>query len=384
MDWTAESRASNKVRWTRALTASVRAAYAWTKRSAAPRAALREVARMTGVVMEAHGTGQGPTTPTAFIEALHGPLRTMPIFRRCDDDAVTELVLLAGGQLTPDAFTTASEYVIPLVGAPSDSDLMPSWTRMHQDQIRNDFYKAIADTRTQEEYVEARRLFIENPAGSTDGIRHLVKRLGVAPPDGGYRTVPENQVYRSDGGTGWWWPCPNCGWPMIVDDRMVRCGYRPHEGAFEVAAGRGTGKPLLRRLDEGSRIKTPEARSAADARCVSAGVWRFLVVPGSSELRVFEAVRKLEVPVDLWPDRDSFDLCVWPGADEIRVDLKEYQSVKRLIDRLSEKPPAPGVEILLPRTHEWQFDDLDRALPHIRVTTEARFLKRVRKLRESR
>lgn len=384
MDWTAESRASDKARWTRALTASVRAAYAWTQRSAAPCAALREVARMTGVVMEAHGPGQGPTTPTALIQALHRPLGTMPIFRRCDDDAVAELVLLEDGQLTSDAFTTASEYVIPLVGAPGDPDLLPSWTRMHEDQIRNDFYKAIASTRTQEEYVGARRLIVEIPAGFTDNISNGLKRFGVAPPDGGYRTIPENQVYRSGDGHGWWWPCPSCGWPMIVDGRMVRCGYQPHEGRFEVPAGRGQGKPPLRRLDEGRRLRTPDARSAAGAGCVSEGVWRFFVVPGCSELRVFEAVRTLGVPVDLWPDRDSFDLRVWPGTDEIRVDLKEYQSVRQLIDRLREKPPAPGVEILLPRTHEWQFDDLDRALPRVTVTTETRFLKRVRKRKGNR
>jgi hypothetical protein len=383
MDWTTESRAGDKARWVRALTASVRAAYAWTKRSADPIAVLREVARMTGVIMEAHGTGQGPTTPTALIDALHRPLGTLPIFRRCDDDAVTELVLLVEGQLTPDAFTTASEYVVPLTGSPGDSNLMPSWTRMHQDQIRNDFYKAIASARTQDEYVAARRLFIENPAGSAEELGSLLARLGVAPPDGGYRTIPEKQVYRSNGGPGWWWPCPSCKWPMFVDGRKVACSYRPHEGVFEVTIDRGLGRPLLRRLDEGSRMKLPEARSAADARCVSEGVWRFLVVPGVGELRVFEAVRKLDVPVDLWPGRDSFDLCVWPGVDEIRLDLKEYQSVAHLVDRLSEKPPAPGVEILLPRTHEWQSEDLATALPKVKVTTESRFLKRVRKQKAS-
>ncbi len=61
----------------RVVAAALRAAYAWTVRRQRHEA-MREVARMTGVIMEAHGPGRGPTTPLDLIGCLRRPLELLP------------------------------------------------------------------------------------------------------------------------------------------------------------------------------------------------------------------------------------------------------------------------------------------------------------------
>lgn len=60
----------------RVVTAALRAAYAWAERERQP-GAMREIARMTGVVMEAHGPGRGPNNPVALVEELRHPLGSL-------------------------------------------------------------------------------------------------------------------------------------------------------------------------------------------------------------------------------------------------------------------------------------------------------------------
>jgi hypothetical protein len=65
--------ASLAARRGRVVTAAVRAAFAWSAGDRDVRA-FREIARMTGVVMEALGPGQGPVTPGELVTALQRPL----------------------------------------------------------------------------------------------------------------------------------------------------------------------------------------------------------------------------------------------------------------------------------------------------------------------
>ncbi|MFE3383412.1 hypothetical protein ACFXMP_46875, partial [Streptomyces anulatus] len=88
----------------RVVAAALRAAYAWTVRRH-QNDAMREVARMTGVVMEAHGPGLGPTTPLDFIESLRKRLGLMPVLARNADEAIARTVLLDGeDRLTAEAY----------------------------------------------------------------------------------------------------------------------------------------------------------------------------------------------------------------------------------------------------------------------------------------
>ncbi|POM25897.1 hypothetical protein BTM25_02810 [Actinomadura rubteroloni] len=358
----------------RVVAAALRAAYAWTMRGDQPRA-MREVARMTGIVMEAHGPGQGPVTPHALVQCLHRPLGGLLDFAADADEMIRAAVLLDGdGGLTEEAYDLAAEYAMPLSGTES---WLPTWTTMHSDQIRNEVFAGMIGTRKQDDYVRYRKFLIEHPAGSREEIGDLLSGSGIRVSWKGYGDVPGGQLYRRKSGPAWWWACPDCRWPMAVTGTKVRCRYRPHAAVFRIVEASDRRPPALRRIDEGPRAEPPNAREAEGSACLDAGVWRFIVVPGASELRVCRELRELGADVRLWPECDAYDLRVVAGGREFRVDLKEYRSPYRLIADLRAKPPR--ARVLLPRTHQHQVDVIRSALPGLDVVTETRFRSEIRR-----
>ncbi|MEV4173836.1 hypothetical protein [Nonomuraea sp. NPDC049709] len=361
----------------RVVTAALRAAYAWTVREARPKKAMHEIARMTGVIMEAQGPGRAPNTPLDLVRALRSPLSKLSIFAD-SDDPVGQLALLGvDNELTPDVQDLICEYVMPLNVLTDSGRWLPDWTRMRAEQIRHQVFTAMIAMKKQEVYVASRRLLIEHPAGTAGEIGELVSKAGIRVASG-YQAVPSRQLHRTELEKAWWWPCPECRWPMMVSRGVVRCGYRPHSCVYEVTKVLSNGRPTLRRIDEGSGPrKTPVARKAQDAVCLNVGVWRFIVVPGASELRIYTQLQSLGAGVELWPGFDSYDLRVTAGDQKFTVDVKEYRSVHRLISDLKAKPPR--ARVLLPRTHEHQYEALRAALPSLSITTEKRFLMQVRR-----
>ncbi|MET9146278.1 hypothetical protein ACIGZH_32005 [Streptomyces sp. NPDC058319] len=382
--WLTGPRDDPAERASRVVAAALRAAYAWTVRQRR-QDAMREVARMTGVVMEAHGPGQGPTTPLDLVACLRRPLGQLPVFAVDADETITGLVLLdAEDRLTAGAYDLACEYALPVGIPPDTTHWMPTWTWMHADEIRAHTFNALIEGNRQEYYVASRRFLIEHPAGSVAELRALISENAVKPPRSGYTDIPGDHCHHSPGGETWWWACPVCRWPMAVTGTTVRCRYRPHAAVYQLAEGRtARARPGLIRVDEGRpRLATPMARPAAEARCLDFGVWRFVVVPGASELRVQQALEDLGANVELWPELDRYDLRVRAGEREFRIDLKEYSSPHRLIADLRAK--APSARVLLPHTHEHQLETLRTALPSLQVTTETRFRTEVRRaLRQS-
>ncbi|MFD4337933.1 hypothetical protein ACFWPP_12185 [Streptomyces anulatus] len=362
----------------RVVAAALRAAYAWTVRRQR-NDAMREVARMTGVVMEAHGPGLGPTTPLDFIASLRQRLGLMPVLARNADEAIARTVLLDGeDRLTAEAYDLACEYALP-VGGPSSSAWLPTWTRMRSDRIRDETFKTLIEGNGQEGYTSSRRFLIEHPAGSTAELRELVSETGVKLPPRGYTDIPADHLHRSADGATWWWPCPVCRWPMAVTGTTVRCRYIPHANVYRLAEARTPrSRPALRRVDEGRpRSATPAARPGTGSRCVEYGVWRFVVVPGASELRIKERLEKLGATVELWPRLDRYDLHVRAGGTAFAIDVKEYRSPHRLIADLRAK--APSARVLLPQTHEYQWETLRVSLPSLQITTETKFHSEVRR-----
>ncbi|MBE1537082.1 restriction endonuclease-related protein [Actinomadura algeriensis] len=373
----------------RAVTAMLRAAYAWTARRARPEA-MREVARMTGFVMEAHGPGRGPATPLALVDALRRPLGELPIFADAndgEDGALREVVLLEPGTngrdlLSAPAHDLVCEHVVPLDAEAGEQGWLPSWTRMNADQIRARAFAALAGPNDQRLYRASRKFLIEHPAGPMQKLQTKVGESGVRMVPGGYQPIPESALFRTQDDVAWWWPCPDCHWPMAVTREQVQCRYRPHSAVFSVTEQHGTKRPKLSRVDEGHRTKTPLALQAEGCGCVAQGIWRFIVVPGASELRIAAYLEKLGAEVELWPEMDDYDLRVAIGGTELRVDVKEYRSPHRLITDLRASPPAAQVQVLLPRTHEHQVETVSAALPGISVATERRLLQQVRQIKK--
>ncbi|MBT2208729.1 hypothetical protein [Actinomadura sp. NEAU-AAG7] len=370
----------------RVVTAMLRAAYAWSMRQEQPEA-MREVARMTGFVMEAHGPGSGPDTPLALVDALRRPLGTLPIFAEAGgsgDEGLRRVVLIEAGeggdQLSATAHDLVCEHVIPLDAEADAHSWLPSWTRMDADRIRARAFAAMAGPSDQHIYVASRRLLIEHPAGLERTLQERVGESGARIVPGGYRPIPDSALFRTRNGDGWWWPCPDCRWPMGVAGRRVRCRYQPHSAMFEVAKRRGSEKPKLTRIDEGPTVKQPEARPARGSVCVDQGVWRFIVVPGSSELRIAARLEKLGAKVELWPQMDSYDLHVAIGGTELQLDVKEYRSPQRLIADLRGRTPRAQVRVVLPQTHEMQAETVRAALPEITLLTERGLVQQIRRI----
>lgn len=362
----------------RTVAAALRAAYAWTVRHRQSDA-MPEVARMTGVVMEAHGPGFGPTTPLDFIASLRQRLGMMPAVAAHTDGAIARAVLLDDEErLTSDAYDLACEYALP-VGEPTSSAWMPTWTRMRSDRIRDETFKTLIEGNGQERYTTSRRFLIEHPAGTTAELRELVSETGVKLPPRGYTDIPADHLHRAADGETWWWPCPVCRWPMAVTGTTVRCRYVPHANVYQLTEVRASrSRPAVRRVDEGRpRSAAPVPLPGAGSRCVEYGVWRFVVVPGASELRIKQSLEKLGATVNLWPELDRYDLHVRAGGTEFRIDVKEYRSPHRLIADLRAK--APSARILLPKTHEYQWETLRVALPSLKITTETKFHAEVRR-----
>ncbi|MFD5552630.1 hypothetical protein ACFWIA_02180 [Streptomyces sp. NPDC127068] len=380
-EWITGPRDDAGERRRRVVAAALRAAYAWSVRGRFP-TAMREVAMMTGVVMEAHGPGRGPVSPSALIDCLRDPLGELPTFAESgetEDSAVADAVLLdSHDRLTPDVHDLVCEYALPLAGTIEAEAWLPTWTRMHADHIRRQAFASLIETRSQDDYVASRKFLIDHPAGSREELAELVSTTGVRVVFRGYTEIPADQQYHATSDTAWWWPCPVCAWPLEVTGRTVRCRYRPHASVFRIVPGRSPrSRPGLTALDEGPRVARPEARPVNDAVCLDAGVWRFVVVPGAGELRLCRALEKQGAQVRMWPDLDSYDLHVLAGPDEFRIDMKEYRSVHRLIDDLRTKPPR--ARVLLPQTHEHQWDVVKAALPSLAITTETRFRTEVRR-----
>ncbi|WFF08715.1 hypothetical protein O7622_09255 [Micromonospora sp. WMMD1076] len=382
--------------WEQVLAAVLRAAYAWSVRHTGA-AAVKEVARMTGVLMAAHGPGVGPVTPGELAEALHRRLGLLPAIADCDDREISDAILLADDCLTDQAYDLACEYAGPLGAAIDKGSRLPSWTMMRAEQIQAAAREAMAESGRQQDYVASRRFLIEHPAATSRAeLRELLSVAGVSLPPGGYQAIPAEQRHRARDGVDWWWPCPICRWPMAVTGDRVRCRYRPHTASYRIARtpwarsrsrpgvapetgprSRHRIRPVLTRTDPGPRVAMPAAQPAADAVCVETGIWRFVVVPGASELRLYRKLTRLGAAVELWPDLDAYDLLVTVGSMAYKIDLKEYRSTRRLLEKL--RDARPDVEILLPDTHDRQLGVLQDALPRaVRVTTERRFVSRIR------
>lgn len=366
----------------RIVAAALRAAYAYTVRATRTEA-VPELCRMTGVVMEALGPGRGPVAPMELADLLHGPLNDLLTHLAPGDVEVGAVRLLDGDRLTESAISLAAEYVVPLDPEPSRAEWLPTWTRMRAEEIEKATFAALIAKGSEEDYSRSRRFLVEHPAGFREQIATEASGRAVAQA-GSYAPVPDDQVHQTGDGRGWWWRCPLCRWPMHVIGLRVRCWYAPHTPVFEIQPQvRRSGKPWLLRVDEGApRVAVPSPLTTEGAACVDAGVWRRIVVPGATELRIVRELSPLVDRISLWPEHDAYDLDIQTAGQQFRLEVKECWSVRELIDRLQRHPPPPGVRILLPRGLEHQKHLLEDLVPGLRVLTEAQLRATVRRARE--
>jgi hypothetical protein len=372
----------------RVITAAVRAAYAWSVRQSEPRAQ-REVARMLGVVMEAVGPGRGPVTTAEFINALQRPLGELLLADgQSSQDTIGAAVLLDGdGRLTDDALEVAGEHVAEvLASADPASGWLPSWTWMRAEQVERRAFDRLLEAGDAGAYVASRRVLVERPAGTERQVLDDLDRLGGRPTAPYGPISPDQRLDAGSSGEGWWWPCPVCRWPMRVRETSVACTYSPHRALYLIDLRKGGAPRLVARGElaprqgPGRGVPPPPAALALEgAVSVERAVWRYIVVPGVTEVGLYERLRAVAgTHVELWPHKDLYDLHVEAGGQQWKVDVKEYRSPTRLITALQERPPAADV-VVLPDSHDWQRQTVKAALPNLRVLSAAGLLRDVRR-----
>jgi REase associating with pPIWI_RE/pPIWI_RE three-gene island domain Y len=374
--------ASLATRRGRVMTAAVRAAFAWSARDRDVRA-FREIARMTGVVMEARGPGLGPVTPGEFVAALQRPLRhILPAEAEAGaasaiDGTADAVLLTEDGRLADAVFELGCEYVQDVMASLDPAtEWLPSWTWMQAEQVERAVFGQLIEGGSDDDYRAARRFLVEFPAGEEQALVDAANQRR-ARRVASYTPVDAEQVFEDQQGRRWWWPCPVCRWPMRADGVLVRCAYGPHLARYQVRLASRNGRPSLLRV--GDSTPTPgRAQSAAGAVRVDTAVWRYITVPGAAELRLADRLRRLGATVVLWPSRDLYDLHIEAGNRSWKVDVKEHATVERLAEKLHARPPAAHT-IVLPDSHRGWLHAVEAAIPNREVLMESTLCARVRR-----
>ncbi len=359
-------------------TAALRSAVAWSRRASEERA-WREVARMTGVIMNARGPGDSPATPAELIASLRRPLGEL-LPPACEPSALDSAILLEDDELTDAAMEIACDYNHALFHSRDPAtEWLPRWAWQRAEQVERQLFQSLIQSGSQAAYASSRRFVIERPAGNWRELTEL--RNGSDAYQGArqvadYVAITPERIFKfASGDAGAWWPCPVCRWPMRVQEQTVQCTYGPHQARFRIA-GRvvaGGSAPALVKTSA-ARLRTPQARPVAGSRCVDPAVWRFITVPGIPEL---ELERKLGgiagVDVQMWPVKDTFDALV-TAADGYQwtVDVKDHADAARI----ASDPPAAD-HVVVPGYRKGQVNQLSKMLPGKRVWTIERFCRHV-------
>lgn len=337
-------------------TAGLRAAQAWAVRREQPEA-WREVSRMHGVFLSLLSPGCGPATPRDLINCLHRPMREwVPLtWDSLPDEVGSFKILGADDLLTGDAVEYGSDYSEALFeDHEAGIDWVPRWARQTFERVERAIYTVLSSA-GQEEYVATRQMLIEVPAGTADRISDELHARGALHTEAYEPLPPDRQfVVASD---SWYVPCPTCKWPMHVQGASLACHYPPHFGRFQVTNERdSSGVP---------RVRGPVAActlSATDVVCVHEAVWRYITVPGVTEVALMawladqpgiggDAVTK-------WPHKDRWDITVRAGATVFEVDLKDTRSPSKITAR-----PPRARHVVVPDYRAWQVAQLRRSLP---------------------
>jgi hypothetical protein len=359
----------------RPVTAAIRAGYAWTARNDHPQA-WREIGRMTGVIMRALGPGLGPVTPAELLAALRQPLGEWLPGVTADPVLAALVILDADDQLTDATYEIGCDYTAEVLSGQDAGDRwLPAWRIHRAEQVEHAAFQALV-AGTAEQYSRARRFVIDNPAGNKSELLARQSGSGLQPAVA-FGPIPAERQHR-----GWWWPCPDCRWPMRVRGLVVRCSFPRHASAYLVIDARASA-PKAQPMDRTTR--RARARAVSDAVCVDESVWRHIVVPGVVEVRLFDRIDALPgADATLYPGKDTYDIQVVPAGHanrpppwEFTLDVKDFASARVLASTLSARPVA-AQHVVLPGYRSHQLPELRRSLPQMQITTENAIFRQIK------
>jgi REase associating with pPIWI_RE len=169
---------------------------------------------------------------------------------------------------------------------------------------------------------------------------------------------------------------------MRVRGSVVRCSFPRHASAYTVLDTLN-GKPRAQPMH--GTTKRTQAVAVIDAVCVDESIWRYIVVPGVVEVRLFDRINSLPgASAELFPGKDTFDIGVLPAgrsdgppAWEFTLDVKDFASAQILASKLSSRPVAAR-HIVLPDYRRHQVPELRRSLPAIQIATQSTIVRQIK------
>ncbi|MFB6397861.1 hypothetical protein [Polymorphospora lycopeni] len=327
-----------------------------------------------------------------FVDGLTGPLAPLlPASLRQDCDDVP---LVEQDQLSPAAADLLMENLAPSL-APQD---VAGWSipQLGAEKVQGWLYGQMLNTGSEEGYRRARKAVIDNAAGVMHIVLDAIKAAGL-PREGLVEQIPA-WAWVLHEGERYWFGCPVCRYPMTVQLGRVACLYPPHDkalgGPVTVRTPKGR-RPAVgawnhQRVTDLGGTDAIEAATVESHVCLVRPAWRYSVIPGCEELRLYRLLSVMpDVSVTLWPFTDRYDLHVQAGRRRLpwRVDVKDYADPARLVTELVRKDAVrdPSVVIVVPDYRSSQVGVLNERLRRHLGTrrtvamTSAVFLKTVAK-----
>ncbi|MFB6501327.1 hypothetical protein ACFYXP_32005 [Streptomyces sp. NPDC002466] len=356
-------------RRTMLVSAAVRLGYAWSIRRGEPRA-WREVMSMAGVVNSILGADREALMPAELVDHLsRGPLcRLAPeVF---EGDPLGRITVLEWGEISDDVYSDGCSAIVELLErGDRGRGWMPTWTWMQHELVEREAFLGLKAGASDADYVVRRRFPIEHPAGERQAIADWCSKAGILPPVR-YVPLPPDRAHEGR----YWWPCPECRWPMRVNGASVRCSYRAHNAFYAIRSLPEGQPPKLRPRDDTVRRQPAAKVVRPDGNrqtvCVEFPVWRYIVVPGVEELKLYKRWDgKPPLTVELWPRQDAYDLRFaikeldWTWA----IDLKDVASAAALADEVAKKPLAAKTIVLPDHRGTAQRAELQDLLPDYSV-----------------
>lgn len=277
-----------------------------------------------------------------FRAGLRGPLGNL-LPRDVDTTGIAGLELLdKQGRFTDEAEDLCREFLMPSAAL---EEHWP-WERVAAEQEERRVYEVLRRL-PEAQYAHLRAQLVDRPVDDLRALRRIWDTL-----------LP--QFYEPVAGwswqqvRGWFFQCPDCGWPMrvlgsgpVVD---VRCEAHARRGVAYTCRvdARTDGAPELRPVGERA-VPVAAQPATRESMAVSRIVWRYVTLPGLLECRLRDHARRLGAEVTMWPHQDRYDLKIEFGAQVWRVDAKAWASPVALGEALrSARPAAPDLMIVVP------------------------------------
>jgi REase associating with pPIWI_RE/pPIWI_RE three-gene island domain Y len=151
-----------------------------------------------------------------------------------------------------------------------------------------------------------------------------------------------------------------------LEESFYACPYCHALAAVD--RGQAIANPNCNRCPPGRRLKK-KVKLSSDSLKLKRGIERFWFYPGRAEIRLYEKLTELGLQVELYPERDRYDLRVtFPDGKVWALDLKDYFNPYLLVKRLGDEP--------IPKDPPW--DEAYIVIPNERKKDRPAYLKELK------